>query len=348
MASLTSRRSSWPAAMPSSWSRQSAAVCGSSCPRGSITPPGWELSRDFQIHGDFEITVAYTILKADTPIRGYGLSVGVWAETGTPNNDAVTVERGIIPKEGERYTSTRVSGEGPPEVRKYDVRRSPAQSRSGKIRLERAGSMVTASYAEGKEPFRVIRRVELGPEDLTMVRVGAETGVSDHSIEIRLEDLTIRAEGLPGLEGPPPAPAAFPWGLAAGGSAGLALLGAAVWWLAARKRSGKTPRRRSGNPSNDRGGTRMTRIKRALSDHWELLAICAIAVALRLPYLEGRSLWFDEASSWRTASFPPAEMMDSLRMNVHLPLYYLLLKGWMGVFGDSVAACAGFRLRAAR
>ena len=92
----------------------------------------------------------------------------------------------------------------------------------------------------------------------------------------------------------------------------------------------------------------MTRIKRALTDHWELPAICAIAVALRLPYLEGRSLWFDEASSWRTASFPPAEMMDSLRMNVHLPLYYLLLKGWMGVFGDSVAACAGFRLRAAR
>jgi hypothetical protein len=206
-------------------------------PAGINNPAGVGVVPRFQIHGDFEITVAYTILKADAPIRGYGLSVGVWAETGTPNNDAVTVERGIIPKEGERYTSTRVSGEGPPEVRKYDVRRAPAQSRSGKIRLERAGSMVTASYAEGKEPFRVIRRVELGPEDLTMVRVGAETGVSDHSIEIRLEDLTIRAEGLPGFASPPPAPPGFPWGLAAGSGAGLALLGAAVWWLAAAKRS---------------------------------------------------------------------------------------------------------------
>jgi hypothetical protein len=226
-------------------------------PAGIKNPAGVGIVPRFRIHGDFEITVAYTILKADTPIRGYGLGVAVWAETGTPNNDAVTVERSIIPKEGERYNSTRVSGEGPPEVRKYDVRRSPAQSRSGKIRLERTGSMVTASYAEGKAPFRVIRTVELGPEDLTMVRVGAETGVSDHSIEIRLEDLTIRAEGLPGLEGTPPESPGFPWALAIGGVTGLALLGLAVWWTTARRRS-RTQQAPSGSarPSGDRGTRR--------------------------------------------------------------------------------------------
>ena len=37
--------------------------------------------------------------------------------------------------------------------------------------------------------------------------------------------------------------------------------------------------------------------------------IAAVAVAIRLPYLDDRSIWFDEASSWRTASFPLAEMM---------------------------------------
>ncbi len=85
----------------------------------------------------------------------------------------------------------------------------------------------------------------------------------------------------------------------------------------------------------------MTTIKRALIEHWELLAVAAVAIALRLPYLETRSLWFDEASSWRTASFAFAEMMDSLRLNVHLPLYYLVLKVWMGVFGESVVAMRG-------
>ena len=237
MGSTITRLSGWMVALPSSWSRQSAAACGSSCPRGSsILRPVGVVPR-FRVHGDFSITLAYTILKVDSPVRGYGPGVVIWAETGTPTNDAVTVERGVIPKEGERYTSTRISGAGPPEDRKYDVRRTPAQSRSGNIRLERAGSMVTASYAEGKDPFRVVRTVELGPGDLTMVRFGATTGVSDLSIEIRLEDVTIRAGGLARLPRSAPRTAWVSFGTSAAGVTGLALLGAAVWWLGARKRT---------------------------------------------------------------------------------------------------------------
>jgi mannosyltransferase len=88
----------------------------------------------------------------------------------------------------------------------------------------------------------------------------------------------------------------------------------------------------------------MRSLKRSLTDHWELMAITALAVALRLPYIEERSLWFDEASSWRTASFPLPEMMQSLRMNVHLPLYYLTLRVWMGVFGESVPTLRGLSI----
>ena len=67
--------------------------------------------------------------------------------------------------------------------------------------------MVTTSYADGDQPFRVLRKVELGPEDLTLVRLGADTGVSDHALEIRLEELTIRAEALTGTGAPRPLPA---------------------------------------------------------------------------------------------------------------------------------------------
>src|SRR5947208_6804320 len=73
-----------------------------------------------------------------------------------------------------------------------------------------------------------------------------------------------------------------------------------------------------------------------------LLLVVAAAVALRIPYLTERSLWYDEASSWQTARFPFPELMESVRMNVHMPLYYLLLKGWMSVLGESVAAIRGF------
>src|SRR5260370_1352048 len=73
-----------------------------------------------------------------------------------------------------------------------------------------------------------------------------------------------------------------------------------------------------------------------------LLLVVAVAVALRAPYLTERSLWYDEASSWQTAKFPFPELMQSVGMNVHMPLYYLLLKAWMGALGESVAAIRGF------
>ena len=62
---------------------------------------------------------------------------------------------------------------------------------------------------------------------------------------------------------------------------------------------------------------------------------------LRVPYLTTRSIWYDEASSWQTASFPLSGTLDSLRLNVHPPLYYWVLKAWMAAFGESVLALRG-------
>jgi hypothetical protein len=75
---------------------------------------------------------------------------------------------------------------------------------------------------------------------------------------------------------------------------------------------------------------------------WGLAAVAAVALAFRLPHLTDRSLWYDESSSWQTATFSFPEMLRSIRLNVHLPLYYTLLKGWMAVWGESVASLRGF------
>lgn len=72
-----------------------------------------------------------------------------------------------------------------------------------------------------------------------------------------------------------------------------------------------------------------------------LAAIVALAVLVRVPYLTTRSIWYDEASSWQTASFPLADLPHRLRLNVHLPLYYVTLKAWMALFGDSVLSLRG-------
>jgi mannosyltransferase len=85
-------------------------------------------------------------------------------------------------------------------------------------------------------------------------------------------------------------------------------------------------------------GPRTTRV----AIDWRYLAVAAVAIAVRLPHLSDRSIWFDEASSWQTASYGWNDLLHSVRLNVHLPLYYLLLKGWMAVFGESAASIRSF------
>ncbi|MBW7933478.1 MAG: glycosyltransferase family 39 protein [Gemmatimonadaceae bacterium] len=70
---------------------------------------------------------------------------------------------------------------------------------------------------------------------------------------------------------------------------------------------------------------------------WALPALAALAFAIfRLPELTRSSLWYDELFSMGVAELPLA---DALRRIVadhtNPPLFYLLLKGWMAIGGDS-------------
>ncbi|MGO8746068.1 MAG: hypothetical protein ACLQNE_08765 [Thermoguttaceae bacterium] len=73
-------------------------------------------------------------------------------------------------------------------------------------------------------------------------------------------------------------------------------------------------------------------------------AIIAGGVALRTYGLYGRSIWFDEAMSWRTIGFPVGEMIARVGRNIHVPLHYLLLKSWTAVFGESLPALRSMNL----
>ncbi len=75
-----------------------------------------------------------------------------------------------------------------------------------------------------------------------------------------------------------------------------------------------------------------------------LVIVLLVGLAVRLPYISQRSIWFDEAASWRTASLPVPDMLQSVRGNVHAPLYYVLLKCWISIFGDCAAALRSLSL----
>ncbi|HEV3258761.1 MAG TPA: hypothetical protein VG013_17960 [Gemmataceae bacterium] len=58
--------------------------------------------------------------------------------------------------------------------------------------------------------------------------------------------------------------------------------------------------------------------------------------------LAARSLWFDEAFTWRLTQFPFPEMMRRITLDNSPPLYYVLLKVWLGLFGTSAGALRSF------
>lgn len=72
-----------------------------------------------------------------------------------------------------------------------------------------------------------------------------------------------------------------------------------------------------------------------------LFVVLLLALGLRGHSLATRSLWFDEAFSWRLTEFPLVEMVQRVGRDNHPPLYFLLLKAWSAVFGVSEWALRG-------
>jgi mannosyltransferase len=64
----------------------------------------------------------------------------------------------------------------------------------------------------------------------------------------------------------------------------------------------------------------------------------AVVVGVVFRFVAGTPMWLDEALTVNIAELPPSQMLDALRADGHPPLYYLLLNGWMQVFGTSDTA----------
>jgi len=64
--------------------------------------------------------------------------------------------------------------------------------------------------------------------------------------------------------------------------------------------------------------------------------VLLIAAFMRVYHITQQSLWFDEAFAWNIVQQP--DMFPRIAADTHPPLYYLLLRGWIGVTGDSALA----------
>jgi 4-amino-4-deoxy-L-arabinose transferase-like glycosyltransferase len=70
-------------------------------------------------------------------------------------------------------------------------------------------------------------------------------------------------------------------------------------------------------------------------DQLVLLILVVAGLLLRLFHLEFRSIWLDEAYSLRLASASLSGIFSGAVQDIHPPLFYLLLAGWIRLFGSS-------------
>lgn len=79
--------------------------------------------------------------------------------------------------------------------------------------------------------------------------------------------------------------------------------------------------------------------KRKLREVLAVIGIITLALALRLSGLDRMSLWADEGWSLWFARQSAIDLLAAIpRTETNPPLYYLLLKSWIELFGDSEAA----------
>ena len=71
---------------------------------------------------------------------------------------------------------------------------------------------------------------------------------------------------------------------------------------------------------------------------WLIVGPLLLAATVRLIDLGKADLWLDEAMSYLFASLDLPNLVAQLRLDSGPPLYYLLLRGWMALFGSSEAA----------
>lgn len=75
---------------------------------------------------------------------------------------------------------------------------------------------------------------------------------------------------------------------------------------------------------------------RRTQGYWLWLGVILLAgIALRWWNLRGESLWFDEAYTAWAAEQPAGRLIEVVRVDNSPPLYYLLMRGWTSLFGNS-------------
>ncbi len=193
------------------------------------------------VQGDFEMTLNFEVLHEPDP-RDSGPETRFCLEVFLDG-----------PGPGYRlaYVARRTAASGPqfsgwqsvpdpedPSRQKANWHGTSTRAKTGRLRLQRTGSLLSYSAAEGFDgPFTLLKQLPFGTENVREIRLLASPGGPRASCDVRLTDLHVRAESLPNRPAEP-APRTGPTtGLAVGAFLGLVVPVALVLWFFRRSRN---------------------------------------------------------------------------------------------------------------
>jgi len=155
---------------------------------------------DFAIKGDFDITVHYELIKAVNPATN-STGFDIYLVTESSNTEALTFKRSIRPNGQDVYVCNRLTTiEGRREDTYKGQPTVPAKGKSGHLRIVRVGPKVLLSaQEEGADSFRVVHRVNLGEEDVKLVRLSASSFSAGTPFDVRFRDIRIRCAEADGI-----------------------------------------------------------------------------------------------------------------------------------------------------
>lgn len=161
-------------------------------------PPGEGKGRtlglvsDVRLAGDFEVTTTFERLQMDRPRADFA-GVGLFVMTDTSPPESVSLVRGWRAGKASGLFSIQATvPRGKPEIADF-----AATKLHGKLRIARVGTEMVLSSIDGDGEWRELQRVNLGNEDVKMVRVAGYASRSGRSTFVTVRDLTIRAGSDP-------------------------------------------------------------------------------------------------------------------------------------------------------
>jgi hypothetical protein len=153
----------------------------------------------FSVRGDFQVTLAFEVLKAGRPKSGPG--VGPLLYAGNPTEtDAVVLARRLLPGGKAVFVAERVL-QSRGKAQRRTINTLPSAAATGTLRLERRGATVRYRVREGDAGgYTTVAESDFGKADVYAIEAGGTTGGSERGLDLRLLDLAVRAQALPGLE----------------------------------------------------------------------------------------------------------------------------------------------------